>query len=105
MFHFAGVGTNCEPVFQPLHTERLDVIKNAYNESTVAAKKVNSTENTIKEVRDIREKMEDIQNQVQPNNTRDLSQLKNNMASQPDLTPAAKQVTVMADQTRVTYCI
>ncbi|XP_043977386.1 laminin subunit beta-3 [Gambusia affinis] len=79
-------------VIDPDDAERLDVIKNAYNESTVAAKKVNSTENTIKEVRDIREKMEDIQNQVQPNNTRDLSQLKNNMASQPDLTPAAKQV-------------
>lgn len=88
-----------------MYTEGLDVIKNAYDESTDAAKKVNSTENTIKEARDIREEAEGVQNRVQPNNTRDLSQLKNNMASQPDLTPVAKQVTVMADQTRVTYCI
>uniref|UniRef100_A0A3B5LRA2 Laminin subunit beta 3 n=1 Tax=Xiphophorus couchianus TaxID=32473 RepID=A0A3B5LRA2_9TELE len=91
-FHFAGVGRNSQAVFQPLYTEGLDVIKKAYDESTDAAKKVNSTENTIKEARDIREEAEGVQNRVQPNNTRDLSQLKNNMASQPDLTPVAKQV-------------
>ncbi|XP_027858860.1 laminin subunit beta-3 isoform X1 [Xiphophorus couchianus] len=79
-------------VTDPDDAEGLDVIKKAYDESTDAAKKVNSTENTIKEARDIREEAEGVQNRVQPNNTRDLSQLKNNMASQPDLTPVAKQV-------------
>ncbi|KAM4740269.1 laminin subunit beta-3 [Anableps anableps] len=69
-----------------------NTIKNAYDESTNAAKEVDSTENTVKEARDIQEETKGIQNQVQPNNTRDLSKLKYNIASQPDLTPVAKQV-------------
>jgi len=47
-------------------------IKNAYDESTDSAKKVNASENTVKEAADVREEAEDIQNQVQPNNIRDL---------------------------------
>lgn len=35
----------------------------------------------------------DLQNQVQPANTRDLDKLNQSMASRPDLTPVAKQVT------------
>lgn len=41
----------------------------------------------------MREKTEDIQSKVQPANTRDLDKLNNSMASQPNLTPVAKQVT------------
>lgn len=72
--------------------EVLNTIKNAYDESTAAAEKVKSTENTVKDAKDIQEETKDIQDQVQPNNTRDLSTLKHNMSSQPDLTPVAKQV-------------
>ncbi|XP_054879283.1 laminin subunit beta-3-like isoform X2 [Poeciliopsis prolifica] len=79
-------------VVDPDDAGGLDTIKNAYDKSKDAAKKVNSTETTIKEARDIREEAEDIKDKVQPNNTRDLNQLKNNMTSQPDLTPVAKQV-------------
>ncbi|XP_015254719.1 PREDICTED: laminin subunit beta-3 [Cyprinodon variegatus] len=76
----------------PGSTEALDAIKKAYDESTEAEKKVDSTEDTVKQSSDIREEAEDLQGQVQPNNTRDLNKLKQNMATQPDLTPVAKQV-------------
>lgn len=76
-------------------TEALDAIKKAYDESTEAEKKVDSTEDTVKQSSDIREEAEDLQGQVQPNNTRDLNKLKQNMATQPDLTPVAKQVSTM----------
>ncbi|KAM4587748.1 laminin subunit beta-3 [Odontesthes bonariensis] len=67
-------------------------IKNAYDESTDSAKKVNASGNTVKESADVREEAKDIQNQVQPNNIRDLSKLNHSMASHPDLTPVAKKV-------------
>ncbi|KAG7229500.1 hypothetical protein INR49_031924 [Caranx melampygus] len=67
-------------------------IKNAYDESTDAAKKVSGTRDTVKESADTREETRDLQNQVQPHNTRDLDKLNQNMASRPDLTPVAKQV-------------
>lgn len=35
----------------------------------------------------------DLQNEVQPDNIRDLDKLNQSMASQPNLTPVAKQVT------------
>ncbi|MEQ2175339.1 hypothetical protein GOODEAATRI_017050 [Goodea atripinnis] len=81
-----------ENYINPSNSGAHDIIKNAYYESRDADKKVNSTGNTAKEANDIREETKDIQNQVQPNNTRDLSKLKHNMSSQPDLTPVAKQV-------------
>ncbi|XP_022601051.1 laminin subunit beta-3 [Seriola dumerili] len=67
-------------------------IKNAFSESTDAAKKVDESRNTVRESVDTREGTKDLQNQVQPGNTRDLDKLNQNMASRPDLTPVAKQV-------------
>ncbi len=46
----------------------------------------------MKESADIRKETTDLQNRVQPANTRDLDRLDQNMASRPDLTPVAKQV-------------
>ncbi|KAM8913252.1 laminin subunit beta-3 isoform 2-T6 [Spinachia spinachia] len=73
-------------------TGALSAIRNAYNESTDAAKRVNSTKKLLKESADIREATMDLQNKVQPSNTGDLQKLNQNMASQPNLTPVAKQV-------------
>ena len=70
------------------------VIKNAYDESTDAAKKVDASEKTVKESADVREEVKDLHNRVQPGNTRDLDKLNYNIASRPDLTPVAKQVHV-----------
>uniref|UniRef100_A0AAQ5YR15 Laminin, beta 3 n=1 Tax=Amphiprion ocellaris TaxID=80972 RepID=A0AAQ5YR15_AMPOC len=64
----------------------------AYNKSADAADKVNSSRDTVKESANTREETTDIQNQVQPENIRDLDKLNHSMASQPDLTPVAKQV-------------
>ncbi|KAI3370517.1 hypothetical protein L3Q82_025278 [Scortum barcoo] len=73
-------------------SEALNAIKKAYDESTDAAKKVNDSGKTVKESADVREETMDLQNQVQPANTRDLDNLNQSMASRPDLTPVAKQV-------------
>ncbi|XP_034389496.1 laminin subunit beta-3 isoform X1 [Cyclopterus lumpus] len=67
-------------------------IKNAYDESTDAAKKVDASRKPLKESADTREETMDLQNEVQPGNTRDLDKLNQSMASQPNLTPVAKQV-------------
>ncbi|XP_077458649.1 laminin subunit beta-3 [Stigmatopora argus] len=67
-------------------------IKNAYDDSTDASKKVNTSTNTVKESADLREDILDLQDKEFPNNTRDLNKLHQNMASRPDLTPAAKKV-------------
>ena len=72
-------------------------IKDAYDESTDAAKKVDASGNTVKESADNREETRDLQGNVQPDNTRDLNKLNQNMAAQPDLTPVAKQVTASPD--------
>lgn len=71
----------------------VDAIKNAYDESTDAAKKADAAGDTVKESAGKRDETLDLQNQVQPANTRDLDKLNQSMASQPDLTPVAKQVT------------
>ncbi|XP_028262926.1 laminin subunit beta-3 [Parambassis ranga] len=76
----------------PNNAGAFTTIKNAYDESTDAAKKANASKITVKESADVRQETLDIQNQVQPANTRDLNKLNSSMASQPDLTPAAKQV-------------
>lgn len=68
-------------------------IKDAYDESTDAAKRVDASGNKVKESADVREETTDLLNQTQPANTRDLDNLNQSMASQPDLTPVAKQVT------------
>lgn len=46
----------------------------------------------MKDSAGVRNETMDLQNQVQPANTRDLDKLNQSMASRPDLTPAAKQV-------------
>lgn len=67
-------------------------IKNAYDESTDAAKKVDASRKTVTESAANREEAVDLENEVQPGNTRDLDKLNQSMASQPNLTPVAKQV-------------
>lgn len=50
---------------------------------------------TVDQSASVREDAVDLQNQVQPGNTRDLEKLNHNMASRPDLNPAATQVRVL----------
>ncbi|CAN9512145.1 unnamed protein product [Ophioblennius macclurei] len=69
-----------------------NTIKDAYDNSNDAAKKVTASEDKVKESADVRGETTDLTNQVQPENTRDLNKLNSRMASQPDLTPVAKQV-------------
>ncbi|XP_034442702.1 laminin subunit beta-3 [Hippoglossus hippoglossus] len=76
----------------PNNAGAFTAIKNAYDESTDAAKKVDASGNTVKESADKREETKDLQGNVQPDNTRDLNNLNQSMATQPDLTPVAKQV-------------
>lgn len=75
------------------HSGEFSAIQKAYNESKNAAKEVDASGDKVKESADVREKTKDLQNQVQPANTRDLEKLNQSMASRPDLTPVAKQVT------------
>ncbi|KAM9361786.1 laminin subunit beta-3 [Symphorus nematophorus] len=77
---------------RPSDPGAFNAIERAYNESTDAAKKVDDSENTVKESADVRRETKDLQNKVQHANTKDLDKLNQNMASRPDLTPAAKQV-------------
>ncbi|KAF1392228.1 hypothetical protein PFLUV_G00050580 [Perca fluviatilis] len=76
----------------PNNTGAFSAIKTAYDESTDAAKKVNASGDVVKESADARGETLDLQNRVQPANTRDLDKLNQSMASRPDLTPVAKQV-------------
>nr|XP_019959824.1 PREDICTED: laminin subunit beta-3 [Paralichthys olivaceus] len=76
----------------PNNAGAFSAIKNAYDESTDAAKKVNASSTTVKESADNRKETTDLQGKVQPANTGDLNKLNQNMADKPDLTPVAKQV-------------
>ncbi|XP_017279258.1 laminin subunit beta-3 [Kryptolebias marmoratus] len=76
----------------PNNSGAFTTIKNAYKNSTDAAKKVTTATNKVEEATDLREQTKDIQSRVQETNIRDLNQLNQSMALQPDLTPAAKQV-------------
>ncbi|XP_077385629.1 laminin subunit beta-3 [Festucalex cinctus] len=67
-------------------------IKNAYDESADAAKKIDTSKKTVKESADVREDTLDLQEKEFPNNTRDVTKLNQSMASRPDLTPVAKKV-------------
>ncbi|XP_020558993.1 laminin subunit beta-3 isoform X2 [Oryzias latipes] len=73
------------------NTGALDAIRKSYDESNEAAERVNSTRTTLQEAVAVRQETKDLQGQVQPTNTRDLSKLNHSMASQPNLTPIAKQ--------------
>ncbi|XP_061788627.1 laminin subunit beta-3-like [Nerophis lumbriciformis] len=76
----------------PSNTGAFSAIKNAYDDSTDAAKKVNASKNTVKESADVREDTLDLQKKEYPNNTRDITKLNQSMATRPDLTPVAKKV-------------
>ncbi|XP_068451065.1 laminin subunit beta-3-like [Clinocottus analis] len=76
----------------PDNSGSLTAIKNAYDESTDAAKKVDASKKPLKESADTRKDTMDLQNKVQPGNIRDLDKLNQSMAAKPDLTPVAKQV-------------
>ncbi|XP_036804074.1 laminin subunit beta-3 isoform X1 [Oncorhynchus mykiss] len=67
-------------------------IKNAYDESTDAAKSVDASGKTVDQSSAVREDALDLQNQVQPENTRDLEKLNQQLNTKPDLSPTAKQV-------------
>ncbi|XP_041744472.1 laminin subunit beta-3 isoform X2 [Coregonus clupeaformis] len=67
-------------------------IKNAYDEFTDAAKSVEASGKTVDQSLAVREDALDLQNQVQPANTRDLEKLNQQLNTKPDLTPTAKQV-------------
>lgn len=72
----------------------LSSIKNAYDESTDAAKTVEASGKTVDQSSAVREDSLDLQNQVQPANTRDLEKLNQQLNTKPDLSPTAKQVSL-----------
>ncbi|XP_037534463.1 laminin subunit beta-3 [Nematolebias whitei] len=67
-------------------------IKNAYEESTDTAKKVNTSTNIVEEATYLIKETRDIEDRVQETNIRELNRLNISMPSQLDLTPVAKQV-------------
>uniref|UniRef100_A0A3P8XNR7 Laminin subunit beta 3 n=1 Tax=Esox lucius TaxID=8010 RepID=A0A3P8XNR7_ESOLU len=67
-------------------------IKNAYDKSTDAAKKVSASENTVEQSTAVRKVATDLQNKIQSANTIDLEKLNQQLNTKPDLTPTAKQV-------------
>ncbi|XP_041639708.1 laminin subunit beta-3-like isoform X2 [Cheilinus undulatus] len=81
-----------ENTISPDNLGAFNAIKNAYDESTDAAKKVDDTKDTVQESADTRDETKDLYKKVQPVNTKDLEKLNQTMASRPDLTPVAKQV-------------
>lgn len=78
-----------------LRTVAFSAIQDAYNDSTASAQRVNASEGTVDESADIREEIEN-DKKVQPANSRELDRLNQNMASGPDLTPVAREVTSCA---------
>ena len=74
-------------------------IKNAYDESTDAAKSVDASGKTVDQSSAVREDALDLQNQVQPENTRDLEKLNQQLNTKPDLSPTAKQVSLTLELT------
>lgn len=74
-----------------LRTGAFSAIKDAYNDSTASAQRVNASEGTVDESADVRQEIgNDIK--VQPANSRELDGLNQNMASGPDLAPVAREV-------------
>ncbi|KAG5274590.1 hypothetical protein AALO_G00137970 [Alosa alosa] len=69
-----------------------DAIKKAYEDSNDAVKQAESTGKTVKNSSDLRQDALDMQNRVQPANTKDLNKLKEQLATKPNLTPTAVQV-------------
>uniref|UniRef100_A0A4W5MWK0 Uncharacterized protein n=1 Tax=Hucho hucho TaxID=62062 RepID=A0A4W5MWK0_9TELE len=69
-------------------------IKDAYDDSTDSAKSVDASGKTVEQSKAVRKDALDLQNQVQPANTRELEKLNHQLNTKPDLTPTAKQVTL-----------
>uniref|UniRef100_A0A4W5MRY1 Laminin EGF-like domain-containing protein n=1 Tax=Hucho hucho TaxID=62062 RepID=A0A4W5MRY1_9TELE len=67
-------------------------IKDAYDDSTDSAKSVDASGKTVEQSKAVRKDALDLQNQVQPANTRELEKLNHQLNTKPDLTPTAKQV-------------
>ena len=69
-------------------------IKKAYDESMDAGKSIGTSSKTVEQSTGVRGDALDLQNQFQLANIRDLEKLKDKLATKPNLTPAAKQVTL-----------
>ncbi|XP_064161665.1 laminin subunit beta-3-like isoform X4 [Anguilla rostrata] len=76
-------------------------IKKAYDESTDALKNAEGTQPVVEKSETTRKDATDLEGTVQPTNTADLKNLDDQLASRPNLTPAAKQV---CGSTRSTPC-
>ncbi|KAJ8260266.1 hypothetical protein GJAV_G00178990 [Gymnothorax javanicus] len=72
--------------------DAFDAIKKADQESTDALKDAEATKPVLDKSEDVRNEATDLEGNVQPTNTADLKKLDDQLTSQPDLTPAAKQV-------------
>ncbi|XP_033823066.1 laminin subunit beta-3 [Periophthalmus magnuspinnatus] len=88
-------------------TGPFSAIENAYNESTDAARNVNTSKKVLQQSSDIREKTEDELNRVLPVNSRNLGKLNDSLASNPDLSPLAKMVCgkVLSDPCTPLQCV
>lgn len=72
-------------------TGAFSAIKDAYNDSTASAQKVNASKETVEDSIDMREEIgNDLK--AQPANSRQLDGLNQSLASGPNLTPVAKEV-------------
>lgn len=67
-------------------------IEKAYDESTDALKDAEATKPVLEQSEKTRDDATDLEGTVQLTNTNDLKDLDDQLASRPDLTPAAKQV-------------
>ncbi|XP_051549881.1 laminin subunit beta-3 [Myxocyprinus asiaticus] len=83
------------------NTSYFYAIQKSHDESTDAVKRADATKETIKESADIRENAKNDLYNVQPANTKDLQKLKEDLATQPNLTPVAVKV---CGSTRVEPC-
>lgn len=69
-----------------------NAIQKSYDTSTDALKKAEAAQEPLKKLTDARDKAVKDLNRVQPANTKDLLKLKEDLATRPDLTPAAEKV-------------
>ncbi|XP_073721640.1 laminin subunit beta-3 isoform X2 [Misgurnus anguillicaudatus] len=83
------------------NTGAYNAIQNSYDTSTDALKKAEAAQVTLKKLTETRDKAIKDLNRVQPANTKDLLKLKEDLATRPDLTPAAEKV---CGSTRVEPC-
>lgn len=67
-------------------------IQKSYETSTDAVKRADATKDSLKKSEGLRENALSDLNVVQPGNTKDLQNLKKDMATRPNLTPTAAKV-------------